>query len=117
MIYEIILLGVMAIVFAMCAYDAVQQKKALHRLTKVALKVAELEEQIKAVDYTTGVAIHNSDLKIKGIHDELKQFKTDYGEAAIDELRQRERKEKAWADGIDSIMSYGTHFQGGGNGT
>ena len=44
----------------------------------------------------------------------IEAFKDDYGDAAIEEMRESARREKAWADGIDNIMSFGPNVYGSG---
>ncbi len=67
-----------------------------------------LEDLIERVDNSLG-------RDVSELRQELTTFENDFGEAAIEEKRQAAKAEKAWADGVNSIMSYGTHLQGGGN--
>ena len=82
--------------------------KVRDMLINVAMKVTALEERVDQVDDSTGLAIHELGLKIE-------TFNTLYGEAATEEKRQAARAEKAWADGVNSIMSYGTQLHGRGD--
>ena len=77
---------------------------------RLAANQIELEKKMDAIDESTGADIFK-------LRQEFTDFKTDYGEAAIEQMRQAARSEKAWADGVNSIMSYGARFQGGGNTT
>ena len=74
---------------------------------RLAANQIELEKKIDAIDESTGADIYK-------LRQEFTEFKTDYGEAAIEQMREAARSEKAWADGVNSIMSYGARFQGGG---
>ena len=74
---------------------------------RLAANQIEIDKKIDAVDESTGTDIYQ-------LREELRDFKTDYGEAAIEQMREAARSEKAWADGVNSIMSYGARFQGGG---
>lgn len=80
------------------------------QIINLALKVRELEDTVTRVDESTGTALHELGL-------EFETFKTLYGEAAIEEKREAAKAEKAWADGINSIMSYGARFQDRGDTT
>lgn len=74
---------------------------------RLAANQIELEKKMDAIDESTGADIFK-------LRQEFTDFKTDYGEAAIEQMREAARSEKAWADGVNSIMSYGARFQGGG---
>jgi len=103
----IVLLGLMGVEIARL------EKKIIHLFeqnARLAANQIEIEKKIDAVDESTGADIYQ-------LRTEFHEFKTDYGEAAIDEMRQAAKREKAWADGISSIMSYGARYQGGGNTT
>lgn len=84
-----------------------RQNLAFEQIARLAANFIELEKKIDAIDESTGADIY----KLK---QEFEEFKTDYGEAAIEQMRQAAKSEKAWADGVNSIMSYGARFQGGG---
>lgn len=84
-----------------------KQNKAEKHIIKLAMKAAELEETIRRVDESTGVELNR-------LGRELRDYQTLYGEAAVEEIRERARQEKAWADGISNIMAYGAQYQGKG---
>ena len=108
MLYEIILTALIAVMTGLYIYEMRKVEWLRGKLTKLALKLVDLEQVIDRVDKSTGSAIY-------ALNKDFTQFKTDYGEAAIEEMRQAARSEKAWADGVNNIMSYGARFQGGGN--
>lgn len=78
------------------------------QIINLALKVKELEDTVNRVDESTGMSLHELGLQFE-------TFKNLYGEAAIEEKREAAKAEKAWADGINSIMSYGARFQDRGD--
>ena len=79
-------------------------------IIRLAKKLADTKEDIANVDQSTGVEIHR-------LEQTLKSFREEYGDAAIDAQREAARAEKAWADGVNAIMSYGPgHYDRGGNG-
>lgn len=87
----------------------------LGRLSVLALNVkelddlhSELDKKIEQVDQSCGRSL----FKMKKEFDE---FKADYGEAAIEEMREAAKSEKAWRDGVQNIMTFGNQFQGRGD--
>lgn len=78
------------------------------QIINLALKVKELEDTVNRVDESTGMSLHELGLQFE-------TFKNLYGDAAIEEKREAAKAEKAWADGINSIMSYGARFQDRGD--
>lgn len=84
-----------------------QLDKLEDRITKTHLKLFELEDTIKRVDESTGEDIHR-------LGTEFQEFRNTYGEAAVEEKRQAAKAEKAWAEGVQNIMNYGTQLYGRG---
>jgi len=97
----------MAIMAALIVWDAKKQDKTITHLTNLALKVAELERTIGEVDESTGAEMNR-------LGAELREFRELYGDAAVEAERETARAEKAIADGVASIMSYGKQFQNRG---
>lgn len=110
MIFDIILAILVVALAGVMAYTVTRENELIGRLSKLALTVAKLEETMKAVDESTGRDVYL-------LRKEFETFKDDYGDAAVEEMRQHAKREKAWADGIDSIMSYGARYQGRGDST
>ena len=108
MIYDFILLGISVILYGLFFYLYYRQNKAFDQIARTVAGLIENDKKIDAVDQSTGADIYQ-------LRKDFEQFKTDYGEAAIEQMREAARSEKAWADGVNSIMSYGARFQGGGN--
>lgn len=104
MVFDILILAACLIMVVMIVFDAKKQDKTYDRLAKLAMKVAELEDTIHMVDESTGRDLH-------ALRDELRDYQSLYGEAAVEAERQKARAEKAWADGVNSIMSYGAQYQ------
>lgn len=86
----------------------VKYDKILGRIGAMAMHVKELDESIEKLDACTGQSIYQ-------VKKELDQFKADYGEAAIEEMREAAKSEKAWRDGVQNIMTFGNQFQGRGD--
>lgn len=112
--FDIISMAIAAILIGLYVYESIRLEKrinlAFDQNARLAANQIELEKKIDAIDESTGADIFK-------LRQEFDEFKTDYGEAAVDEMRQAAKREKAWADGITSIMSYGARYQGGGNST
>ncbi len=108
MIFTIIEAVVICVLIGLNAYLYDRQNKAFDQIARTVAGLIENDKKIDAVDQSTGADIYQ-------LRKDFEQFKTDYGEAAIEQMREAARSEKAWADGVNSIMSYGARFQGGGN--
>lgn len=107
MIAIIVLLGLMGIELTRLERRI---NLAFDQNARLAASLIELEKKIDTIDESTGADIFK-------LRQEFNEFKTDYGEAAVEQLRQAAKSEKAWADGVNSIMSYGARYQGGGKQT
>lgn len=84
--------------------------KLENRVNTLAMRIADLDTRVNDIDDSTGIAIHELDLKIE-------TFNKLYGEAVIEEKREAARAEKAWADGVNNIMSFGAGLHERGDGT
>ena len=104
MIYDITMLGLGVALCLICIYLGVRQKKLIRQMGNLALELVKLDTKVDSIDKATGADVFK-------LRRELEEFKTDYGEAAIEEMRQSAKREKAWADGVNSIMSYGARYQ------
>ena len=104
MVFDIITMVLAVAMGVLLAICITKQEKNNKHIIKLALKVAELEETVRRVDESTGIEINR-------LGKELRDFRESYGDAAVEELRQRAKKEKAFAEGLDNIMSYGAQYQ------
>lgn len=84
--------------------------KAFNLITKLTVELINKDKKIDNIDQSTGADIFK-------LRKEFDAFKSEYGDAAIEEMREHAKREKAWAEGIDSIMSYGAALQGRGDST
>ena len=109
MILDILIIGVNVAVLVLAITLAAKLTKAEDHIIKLAMKVAELEDAIRRVDESTGMELNR-------IGRELKDYQSLYGEAAVEEIRESARAQKAWADGVNSIMNFGAQYQHGGEG-
>ena len=107
MIFTIIEAVVICVLLGFNAYLYTRQNRAFDQIAKAVAALIENDKKIDKVDQATGADIYK-------LRKEFEEFKEDYGEAAIEQMREAARSEKAWADGVNSIMSYGARFQGGG---
>ena len=104
MTFEISIMALIAILTGLFIWLYIRQDKCFGQMARLAANFIELEKKIDAIDESTGADIFS-------LRKDFIDFKTDYGEAAIEEMRQAARREKAWADGVNSIMSYGAELQ------
>ena len=109
MILDILIIGVNVAILVLAITLAMKLTKAEEHIIKLAMKVAELEDTIRRVDESTGAELNR-------IGRELKDYQSLYGEAAVEEIRESARAQKAWADGVNSIMNFGAQYQHGGEG-
>lgn len=107
MIFTIIEAAVICVLLGFNVYLYSRQNRAFDQIAKAVAALIENDKKIDKVDQATGADIYK-------LRKEFEEFKEDYGEAAIEQMREAARSEKAWADGVNSIMSYGARFQGGG---
>ena len=104
MLFDIVSLAIIAILIGIVIYLYFRQNKAFDQISKLVIELVKNDKKIEAIEQSTG-----SDIFL--LRKEFEKFKTDYGEAAIEEMRQAARSEKAWADGVNSIMGYGAALQ------
>ena len=108
MIFDIILALLVAGLLVFVWYQHRELEKLKHQVIHIALNVNEVSDRVNRVDDTTGKAIFDLTQKFN-------EFNKLYGEAAIEEKREAAKAEKAWAEGISNIMSFGARFQGRGD--
>ena len=107
MILDILIIGVNVAILVLAITLAMKLTKAEDHIIKLAMKVAELGDTIRRVDESTGAELNR-------IGRELKDYQSLYGEAAVEEIRESARAQKAWADGVNSIMNFGAQYQSKG---
>lgn len=107
MILDILIIGVEVATLVLALVLVSKITKAEDHIIKLAMKVAELEDTIRRVDESTGAELNR-------IGRELKDYQSLYGEAAVEEIRESARAQKAWADGVNSIMNFGAQYQSKG---
>ena len=107
MIFDVLILVGTTIMVGLIVWGAKKQDKLQDHIIKLAMKVAELEDTIRRVDESTGAELNR-------IGRELKDYQSLYGEAAVEEIRESARAQKAWADGVNSIMNFGAQYQSKG---
>lgn len=110
MIANIGMLVLIVILFACVAALYKEYNKLMSCLTNMALRVHEVEELANRVDESTGAILHN-------FQKEFNDFKEEYGEAAIDEMKENAKAQKAWAEGLNNIMSFGADLHERGDST
>ena len=111
-------------VFSACfaLYNKAKMDRLETKIINLALKLNETNDMIQRMDDANGIALHEIRKIVKDtetkLHEqglEFETFKNLYGEAAVEELRQAAKAEKAWAEGLNGIMSYGAALQGRGD--
>ena len=108
MIFEIAVVLLCVLLMSGVAVLTRKYDKLIRRVGKVAMKVADLEMTVNRVDESTGAEIHR-------LREEFLLFRQDYGDAAIDQMREEAKAQKAWADGLNDIMSFGANLHGRGD--
>ena len=117
MIIEILLCG---LVVGLLAYVVVLTRKfseILDRLSVLALSVKEVEDLANRVDESTGASLHIFQGSLNDLHKQFEAFKTEYGDAAIEEMKESANAQKAFADGLNDVMSFGANLYGRGDST
>ena len=107
MILNILIIGIEVATLVLALTLLSKITKAEDHIIKLAMKVADLEDTIRRVDESTGAELNR-------IGRELKDYQSLYGEAAVEEIRESARAQKAWADGVNSIMNFGAQYQSKG---
>lgn len=83
-------------------------RRMTDRMAHLALKVKDNHDFVDRVDKSTGKALND-------LRREMDEFKDLYGEATAEEIRESAKAQKAWADGLNSIVQFGASHYGGGN--
>ena len=89
----------------------------LDRLSFLGLRVKEVEYLANRVDESTGAALHTFQSDLSEFGKEFTTFREEYGDAAVEEMKETAKAQKAWADGLNNIMSFGADLHGRGDGT
>ena len=108
MIIEIaicLILLVFAVFFALLLRRIEKTEK---QIINLALRVTDIGDLANKVDRSTGTALYE-------LKKEFHEFKADYGDAAIEEMKESAKAQKAFADGLGSIMNYGANLYGRGD--
>lgn len=117
MIIDILLCVVLVALFAYVVVLTRKHNKVLERLSFLALRVKEVEDLANRVDESTGAMLHTFQGNINDLHKQFKEFKTEYGDAAVEEMKESARAQKAFADGLNDVMSFGANLYGRGDST
>ena len=103
MVFDILILTVVVVMAAVLVLFMIDQNKEQNRtlkhLSKLAVKVAELEDAIDRVDKSTGTEMNRLGL-------EFKNFRELYGDAAVEAYKAEAEAQKVFAKGVANLMSY-----------
>jgi hypothetical protein len=117
MIIEIVLCALFAGLFIYVGLLTRKFSEILDRLSFLALRVKEVEDLANRVDESTGAMLHTFQGNINDLHKQFEEFKTEYGDAAVEEMKESARAQKAFADGLNDVMSFGANLYGRGDST
>lgn len=117
MIIEIVLCALFVGLFIYVGLLTRKFSEILDRLSFLALRVKEVEDLANRVDESTGAMLHTFQGNINDLHKQFKEFKTEYGDAAVEEMKESARAQKAFADGLNDVMSFGANLYGRGDST
>lgn len=117
MIIDILLCVLFAGLFIYVGLLTRKFSEVLDRLSFLALSVKEAEDLANRVDESTGAMLHTFQGNINDLHKQFEEFKTDYGDAAVEEMKESARAQKAFADGLNDVMSFGANLYGRGDST
>ena len=117
MIVDILLCVLVAVLFAWVIVMTRKYSRILNRLGFLALKVKDVEQLANRVDESTGASLHTFQGDLNDFRKEFTEFKEEYGDAAVEEMKESAKAQKAWADGLNNIMSFGADLHGRGDGT
>ena len=117
MIIEIVLCALFAGLFIYVGLLTRKFSEILDRLSFLALRVKEVEDLANRVDESTGAMLHTFQGNINDLHKQFEEFKTEYGDAAVEEMKESAKAQKAWSDGLNNIMSFGADLYGRGDST
>ena len=107
MFFDILFCVLAVVIVVLTSLALKKQNQNEEHIVKLAMKVAELEETIHRVDESTGQELNR-------IGVELRDYQQLYGEAAVEEIRERTKNEKKFAKGLESIMNFGAQYQSKG---
>ena len=111
-----ILLCVLVIGLIACVVTMTRKySKVLDRLSFLALSVKEAEDLANRVDESTGAMLHTFQGNLNDLHKQFAEFKMEYGDAAIEEMKESAKAQKAFADGLNNMMSFGADLYGRGD--
>lgn len=108
MIIDISMFLILGVLTGVVAYLSKRLAKAEKQIINLALRVTDIGDLANKVDRSTGTALYE-------LKKEFKEFKADYGDAAIEEMKESAKAQKAFADGLGSIMNYGANLYGRGD--
>jgi len=117
MIIEILLCALFAGLFIYVGLLTRKFSEILDRLSFLALSVKEAEDLANRVDESTGAMLHTFQGNLNDLHKQFNEFKTEYGDAAIEEMKESAKAQKAFADGLNNVMSFGADLYGRGDST
>lgn len=117
MIIDILLCGLVVGLLAYVVVLTRRYDKVLDRLSFLALSVKEVEDLANRVDESTGASLHIFQGSLNDLHKQFEAFKTEYGDAAVEEMKEAAKAQKAWSDGLNNIMSFGADLYGRGDST
>ena len=117
MIIDILLCVVLVALFIYVVVLTRKYNKMLDRLSFLALRVKEVEDLANRVDESTGASLHIFQGSLNDLQKQFEAFKTEYGDAAVEEMKESARAQKAFADGLNDVMSFGANLYGRGDST
>lgn len=117
MVIDILLCGLVVGLLAYVVVLTRRYDKVLDRLSFLALSVKEAEDLANRVDESTGASLHIFQGSLNDLHKQFEAFKTEYGDAAVEEMKEAAKAQKAWSDGLNNIMSFGADLYGRGDST
>lgn len=103
---DIVLFTLMICLIAAVAALAHKYDKLLSRLANVSLRVHEVEDLANRVDESTGVELHRVLTELHKLQDAFAKYREEFGDAEIEEMKQAAEAQKAWANGLNNIMSF-----------
>lgn len=117
MIINILLCVLVTVLFVHVVALTLKYNKVLDRLSFLALRVKEVEDLANRVDESTGASLHIFQGNLNDLYKQFEEFRKEYGDAAIDEMKESARAQKAFADGLNDVMSFGANLYGRGDST
>lgn len=117
MIIDILLCALFVGLFIYVGLLTRKFSEILDRLSFLALSVKEAEDLANRVDESTGASLHIFQGSLNDLHKQFEEFKTEYGDAAVEEMKESARAQKAFADGLNDVMSFGANLYGRGDST